>query len=88
MIAVLAMAAMWSAAQFGPSDRRIADMLQIAIDLDPAVSPEERSRAIALFERDTAQIRSCTDARQLVARYERRNRFKPTVTTRANYQIG
>lgn len=88
MIAVLAMMAMWSDARVGPSDRRIADMLQLTVDLDPAASPEERSKAIALFERDTAQIRSCTDARQLAVRYERGKRFKPTVTTRANYQIG
>lgn len=88
MIVALAMAALLIDRQLGPRDRRVADMLQLTIDLGPAVSPNERAMTIARFERDAARIRSCADAERLAARYDREKLFVAGVVTRANHPVG
>jgi hypothetical protein len=84
IVALVALALAGQPARPPLLDQRRIDLLQFEVRLPEALSPVERTRAIATFAADTRTIRACADAAKIAARYKADRIFSGTLTSRPN----
>ncbi|MFD1035111.1 hypothetical protein ACFQ15_10650 [Sphingomonas hankookensis] len=86
--ALLSLLAAFGDDQTEPRDKRVANLLQLTIELPETLTPEDRARSLTTLEADMATIRSCAGAEQLAARYQRERTFAARIVQRSDYPVG